>query len=132
MFELYNPNPHGKRVGDCVVRAVSKALGQEWGHTYLDLSLQGYVMGDILSSNPVWGAYLKSRGFKRDMIASECPECYTLSDFCREYPEGTFVVGTGSHAICIIDGVIYDAWDSSDETPLYFFKKEDEEDVRTE
>lgn len=25
---FYNPNPTGKRVGDCTVRAISKALGQ--------------------------------------------------------------------------------------------------------
>ena len=123
MYKEYNPNPHGKRTGDCVIRAVSKAIGQSWEQTYLDLSLQGYLMGDVLSSNSVWGAYLKGNGFERDMVANDCPECYTIEDFCREYPKGTFVVGTGSHAVAVVDGDYYDAWNSGNEAPLYFYKK---------
>lgn len=124
MYSHYNPNPQNKRVGDCVVRAISKAIDQTWEQTYIELSLLGYLMGDLLSSNPVWGAYLKSRGFVREMIPSECPECYTIADFCREYPHGVYVIGTGSHAVAVIDGIIFDAWDSSAETPLYFWRKE--------
>ena len=81
-------------------------------------------MGDILSSN------LKGNGFDRDMVANDCPECYTIEDFCQEYPSGTFVVGTGSHAICIVDGDYFDAWDSGNETPIYFYKKGETENVR--
>lgn len=124
MYSHYNPNPRGLRVGDCVVRAVSKALNQPWEDTYIDLSLQGYMMGDLLSSNAVWGAYLKCKGFERNIVENDCPECYTVEDFCREYPQGIYVVGTGTHAIAIIDGMIFDAWDSSGEVPLYYWKKE--------
>lgn len=28
-FIFYNPNPSGKRTGDCVIRAIAKATGQE-------------------------------------------------------------------------------------------------------
>jgi hypothetical protein len=28
MYVYYNPNPYGRFVGDCVVRAVSKVTGQ--------------------------------------------------------------------------------------------------------
>lgn len=126
MYSEYNPNPFKRRVGDCVIRAISKALDQSWTQTYVDLSLQGYLMGDLLSSNAVWGAYLKGKGFTRDIMANDCPECYTLEDFCNEYPQGVFVVGTGTHAIAIIDGIIYDAWDSSNEVPLYFWKRKED------
>ena len=34
MFEGYNPNPKGKNVDDCTVRAMSKALDQDWETTY--------------------------------------------------------------------------------------------------
>lgn len=124
-YSFYNPNPQGNRVGDCVIRAISKALNQTWEQTYIDLSLQGYLMGDLLSSNAVWGAYLKGKGFVRDIVSNDCPECYTIDDFCNEYPQGIYVIGTGSHAVCVIDGVLYDSWDSSDETPIYFYRKEE-------
>lgn len=28
-FIQYNPNPRGNRVGDCVIRAISKATGRD-------------------------------------------------------------------------------------------------------
>ena len=36
------------------------------------------------SSNAVWNAYLKSKGFTREIVSNDCPECYTINDFCRE------------------------------------------------
>ena len=123
MFKFYNPNPHGRRVGDCVVRAISKALDIDWGTTYLDLSIQGYLMGDLLSSNAVWGAFLRNKGFKRAVVSDECPDCYTVNDFCIEHPQGTYVVGTGTHAIAVVDGCYYDAWDSGNEIVIYYYKK---------
>ena len=61
----YNPNPTGKNVGDCTVRAISKALGQSWEETYVGLVLQGFIMGDMPSANAVWGAYLRKNNFIR-------------------------------------------------------------------
>lgn len=124
MYSYYNANPYKIRVGDCVIRAISKALNQSWEDTYIDLTIQGYLMGDLLSSNAVWNAYLMSKGFTRDVVSNDCPCCYTIADFCEEYPQGTYIIGTGSHAVCVIDGVLYDTWNSSDEMPIYFYKKE--------
>ena len=123
MFSHYNPNPQGNRVGDCVVRAVSKAVDKSWEDTYIELTIQGYIMGDLLSSNGVWGAYLRANGFDRGVVSADCPDCYTVADFANEQDSGVFVVGTGTHAVCIVDGVIFDAWDSSAERPVYFYHK---------
>ena len=123
MYQYYNCNPNGNRVGDCVVRAISKALNQSWEDTYIDLTIQGYLLGDLLSSNAVWGAYLKNKGFTRDIIPNDCPECYTIEDFCNEHPNGTYVIGTGSHAVAVENGVYYDSWRSGGETPIYYYKK---------
>lgn len=43
----YNPNPYHKSVGDCAVRAISKALGQDWEQTYVWLSVVGFCTGDM-------------------------------------------------------------------------------------
>ena len=124
MYSYYNANPYKIRVGDCVIRAISKALNQPWEDTYIDLTIQGYLMGDLLSSNAVWGAYLKSKGFARDIISNDCPECYTIEDFCNEHPKGTYIIGTGTHAVCVENGCVFDTWNSSGEVPIYYYKGE--------
>lgn len=124
MYSYYNPNPiKNNRVGDCVVRAISKALNQSWEDTYIDLTIQGYLLGDLLSSNAVWDKYLKNKGFKRHIVPNDCPECYTIEDFCNEHSKGIFIIGTGTHAVCVEDGCVFDTWNSSGEVPIYFYYK---------
>lgn len=124
MWQEYNPNPIGIRVGDCVVRAISKVLDQDWEKTFVDLCLQGLMLCDMPSSNAVWAAYLRHKGFKKRVIPDTCPECYTVKDFCGEHPQGRYVLGTGRHAVAVVDGICFDAWHSLNETPIYYFEKE--------
>ena len=37
MFIQYNPNPEGKSTGDCVIRALTKALNKSWEQVYVEL-----------------------------------------------------------------------------------------------
>lgn len=121
----YNPSPVGRNVGDCAIRAVAKALNTDWETAYAMIALNGYLMGDMPSSNAVWGAVLRQEGFKRYAIPNRCPDCYTLDDFAKDNPKGVFVVGTGNHVATIKDGLIWDSWDSSKEIPIYYWTKEE-------
>lgn len=120
-YEYYNPNPTGKNVGDCTVRALTKALRQDWEQTYLGLAIYGFMMRDMPSANAVWGSYLKSKGYARKIIPDTFPDSYTLSDFAEENSEGVFIVALSGHVVCVKDGIIYDSWDSSGEVPLYYW-----------
>lgn len=120
----YNPNPTGRRVGDCAVRAVAKALDISWEEAYAKIAAYGYAVGDVISSDPVWGGVLRTNGFKRAAIPNTCPDCYTAEDFARDHPVGTFTLGFGGHTATIVDGTLYDAWDSSNEIPQYVWYKE--------
>ena len=119
----YNVNPAGRNVGDCTVRAISKATKQEWEDTYSGIAVQGLMMYDMPSANSVWSAYLKSKGFERYMIPNTCPDCYTVKDFCQDHPKGTYVVALGTHVVAVEDGNYYDTWDSGEEIPIYYFEK---------
>ena len=55
MWVEFNNNPAGRRVGDCAVRAISVALGVDWERAYAMIAKNGYLMGDMPSSNSVWG-----------------------------------------------------------------------------
>lgn len=125
-FVSYNPNPVGLKVGDCVVRALSKALGQDWEQTYIDLCVEGCLRCDMPSANAVWGAYLRRNGFERDIVPNSCPDCYTVEDFCAEHPNGTYILALDGHVVSVVDGQYFDTWKSGNEVPIYYWhRKED-------
>lgn len=123
MFIRWNKNPTKRFVGDCAVRAVSLALGTSWEDAYWMLAENGFLMGDMPSSDSVWGAALRERGFRREAIKNTCPDCYTVADFAKDHPRGTHVLKTDQHVTTVIDGDIYDSWNTSDEIPQYYWSR---------
>lgn len=111
-------------MGDCAVRAVSVALGLSWDDTYDLLYWEGKAQCDMPSSNSVWGAVLKKYGFTRESLPNECPDCYTFEDFAEDHPQGIYVLGTGNHTATVRNGTIYDSWDSRQEIPQYYWRKD--------
>lgn len=124
-FVLYNPNPTGRNVGDCAIRAVAKALKTDWETAYVMIAENGYAMGDVPSADSVWGSVLRQNGFYRRSIPNSCPDCYTAEDFARDNPRGTFVLGFGGHCATIDNGILYDSWDSSQQIPQYVWYRRD-------
>lgn len=120
-YVFYNPNPSGNMVGDCVIRAISKITHKDWETTYINIALKGYEMHNMPSANSVWGAYLKSIGFEQNLIQQPCPDCYSVRDFCIDYPDGEYILATGSHVVAVVNGEYYDSWDSGDEIPIYYW-----------
>lgn len=125
MFIYFNPNPLERNVGDCSIRALSKALDISWEDAFAKVSTNAFRMADMPSSDAVWGSVLRQNGFYRKAIPNTCPDCYTADDFCMDHPRGTFVLGFGGHVATVQDGNIYDSWDSSNEIPQYYWFKED-------
>lgn len=126
VWREYNPNPAGRNVGDCAVRAIAKALNTDWETAYALIALNGYLMNDVISSNSVWGSVLRQHGFYRYAIPNKCEDCYDINDFANDHSKGTYVVGTGNHVVTIKDGVIFDSWDSRKEIPVYYWSRGDE------
>jgi hypothetical protein len=120
-YAFYNPNPIGRFTNDCTVRAVSKALDIDWDTASVLLCNSAIQMGDIEPSNQVLAAVLRQHGFYRAVIDNDCPDCYTAEDFCNEHFKGTYVLGFGDHVCCVVDGVIFDTFDSSSWCPIYYW-----------
>jgi len=124
-YAYYQPNPAGKSVGDCTVRAISKALGQAWEETYVGLALEGFKRGDLPNADSVWGPYLRAHGFTRRLIPDDGLGAYTVEDFARDNPNGVFVLSMpGHHVVAVVDGAYCDTWDSGGECPSYYWTKE--------
>ncbi len=125
MWIYANPNPCRQEEPDCVVRAIAIATGKTWDDVHWDLCELSHRKCTMPSVNWLWGLYLSKHGFERFLLPDSCPECISVREFARRYPEGTYVIGTGSHAVCVINGNWYDAWDSAEETPTYFYRKKE-------
>lgn len=125
MYQFYSPNPVRPEggIGDCAIRAIAKALGISWEEAYTKLTANGFLMGELPNNDLVWGSVLRQNGFSREVIPNTCPECYTVRQFSDDHPHGTYVVKSDGHVATIVDGVLYDSWDSSFNVPIYFWKK---------
>ena len=69
-YIFFNPNPCGRAVGDCSVRAVAKALDLTWNDAFLKRKAAAAVAGmpQVLSGpaegqHGVIGAFCQGRGF---------------------------------------------------------------------
>lgn len=121
MWRYYNPNPAGRMVGDCSVRAVSAALDVSWDEAFDMVADMAKGMCDMPSSDAVWGAVLRQHGFVRSTIPNTCPDCYTIGDFTEDFPFGTYVLGTGGHVVTVRDGEALDTYDSTRQIPAYMW-----------
>lgn len=119
MWIFCNPNPCHVLVGDCAIRACTIQLDSNWHKVHRDLCDLSDVECNMPSANAVWGQYLESKG----LVCRVPPFPVTIRQFCREHPRGCYTIGTGSHAVTVIDGDWYDIWDSGDEYISYYFER---------
>lgn len=124
-YVFHNENPKNILTGDCVIRAISLIANSTWQDVYNELCILGAKMADMPSSNRVWISSLKENGYTMKFLPETCLGCYTIRDFCKDYPQGRYLVGTGNHLVAIISGDYYDTFDSGDESPIFFFELED-------
>ena len=96
-------NPCRRSLGDCAVRAVAVALGIDWYEAY-DL-----LCAEVLMQN----------GFSAPRMAYG----ETAEEFCLRHPHGVYVLAFGGHVATVVDGDLYDLWDSSGEAVRYYYAR---------
>lgn len=123
MYRELNVNPLQRRADDCTIRAISTALNEPWEKVYADICIEGLKLYDMPSANHVWGTYLKKKGFKRHIIPDTCPQCYSVAEFARDHPEGTYILALHGHVVPVISGCYYDTFDSGSRVPIYYWER---------
>ena len=125
-FHFHNANPKGKKACDCVIRAISVALGQTWEKTYREMAELGIKMGFILNEKHVEEAYLKSKGWEKmkEPRKSDNTKMDIRRFIDRESPREDLIVYAGSHHVSLIRGKkVWDTWDCSHETMHTYYVK---------
>lgn len=115
----YNANTRNKAVGDCTKRALSLAFGLDYDDVSRELNQIKRDRGQTrYNSDSVWTKFTDRRNvrFIKDNRG------INLDEFCQEHPTGTYLILTGKpardyadHIVCVIDGNIYDSWNSGDQ-----------------
>ena len=124
MWNYFNPNPRGLHVGDCTVRSICAVTGLDWHTVHKALCDLSGDMADMPNADRGWWALLEQMGFSRKKMIDRCPECYTVADFCRDHPNGIYILGPKEHAVATIFGDYWDSWDSGLTVPAYYFRRD--------
>lgn len=124
MYQHYQPNPRKIQTDDCVIRALTKALDVDWDTASVYAIVQQIRDSDMYFKNYVWGNLLLRNGFTKHHIPDTCPDCFTVEDFAKEHPQGLYILGTGEHAVAVVDGDWYDTFDSGAMIPIVYYEKE--------
>lgn len=110
----YSANPKHKdmSVNDCSVRSIAKAEDRPWQdvmRNLCDIAIEECLMPNDYR---VVSKYMTDRygANKREIFTDDY---VTLAEFIDEHPEGAYAVQVTGHGVAVVDGVIYDLMDSS-------------------
>ena len=117
-----NMNKRDKRVGDCVARALSLAYNMDYDEAKKELlALKKDLNYGSWKYSPVWKTFMQNHeGDNRQDELTPAAET-TVAELADQNHNGTLVVlcrdpnpkKKGTHLVTLIDGNIYDSWDSS-------------------
>lgn len=94
------------RVGDCVVRALALASGEDYHKVWRELCWTGYQNGYLPNERQNYEAFLEKRGF----IPMKAIRGYTLGSYPLDHDE-VYVISVSHHLVCIDEGLVRDLWD---------------------
>ncbi len=112
-FVYYNRRPDGKRLEDCVCRAISTAIGLDYNHVneLLDKTALEHECEKLCVCcyhNLLEGKF----GFHRHT----CHNGETVGDIAQTYPNDNLIIRIHEHLTCAIDGKVFDTWDCTGKT----------------
>jgi hypothetical protein len=105
-------------VGDCTVRALAVARAMSYGQAWQQLyAIQGedaataFDLPRWLCTYPDRFGVLAARGLSFPALRRQ-PRM-TAMTFCRIYPTGRFILQMAHHVAAVVDGQLFDTWNSS-------------------
>lgn len=112
-FIQFNPNPKNKKTGDCMVRALSKALEKSWEECYTELFHNTLKTGYSVSDKKNLKSYLKKLGYEMEkMPRKRDNKRYTVEEFANYLAKEneTYIISVANHITVIKNKILYDIW----------------------
>ena len=117
-FHYHNANPKNRITGDCVFRAFTLAMQQDYNTTVMEMAelmcKTGYALNDTKGEHK----YLEMKGWKKHSQPKKSDGTkYTGKEFCKLLAEKDkrYIAHIGGHhMVAIIGGKVNDTWDSTD------------------
>lgn len=82
-YHYENVNPKGRYTGDCVIRAISKALNKPWATVLSDLTDMAIKEARMPDDSDLYIKYLSKNGYKKmKMETYSGRKRYTGKEFC--------------------------------------------------
>lgn len=128
-FHFYNANPKGKYTTDCVIRAISTATQIPYKDVLKGLYDVAIKTGYHIDDKKCYERYLNQLGWvKCKQPRNYDGTKYTGKQFCRKLLNYDCDFGDGNdfnirriianigghHIVAIVEGQVYDIWDSTD------------------
>lgn len=113
----YNANTRGTNTGDCTARSISLAFN-------IDYRKAKTILNESAKTNPMWNYNSHDNCIRviKELGGGHITQSDRVSvgDFADNHPSGTYIIwcskngvtNAGNHLVTIIDGKIYDSWDS--------------------
>lgn len=117
-FIQFNANPKDRNVGDCVIRALSKATGKSWEEVYDDLYVIGRKKKRMMNDPHTYKEFLKNNNFtiqpaERDFNGKVLLVEEFADQISKFQKDRIFIIHTRKHLTVVINGDIYDTWNTS-------------------
>lgn len=128
-FKEYNANTNYHNTGDCVKRSLSLAYGLDYDEVSKELNrIKRQIHASGYNVSPVFNKFMSIHGLDRTFSGSlyTDPSFFgldsscTVEEFSENITQGTYIILCGqsknssTHMVCILDGDIWDSWDSSE------------------
>lgn len=110
-FTYHNQNPHNRITGDCVPRAISFALNIPYNQVIMDMAEFQCQTGFSASDSEDRFLKKKYNIDKQQQLRHSDNTKYTVIDFIRRFPTGTYILRMPHHLTVVKDGKNYDIWD---------------------
>lgn len=126
-FKYYQPNEKDikDKYGDCVIRALTKALDKTWLEVFDDLVIIARELQSMPNSKICYETYLKRNGFNYYGISNKKgSKRPTIESFARDHKIGTYYCNVANHCVTIKDNIYYDIWDCGNKSLYGYWTKE--------